>query len=291
VGDLNDLVQEQITDLQNQIGDSLKFGIEAEPGGLWSRMKTAFEDTKQKSKEAGHSTVAAFFEGLYAALTEWSNTLNRPLFDAVFGQGAWDSKQAQGNAFWANAGKWGGNVLANFKQGIINAAASLGDVGQRIKENVYNSLSSWWNDANQWGRDMIGKFAQGIWDGMIWVKDAVKNMAGWLRGILHFSEPDFGPLKGVSDWGKDLVKTYANSISSEIPYLEEVINGINVDLEGGLSGNNSIGTNSSQGTQVAPSSSVTKNYYIQPGQMIASRGEVRNFVRMLKEYDTFEEGR
>jgi len=25
--------------------------------------------------------------------------------------------------------------------------------------------------------------------------------------------------------------------------------------------------------------------------MIASRGEIRNFVRMLKEYDRFEEGR
>lgn len=291
MGLLDEQVQKQIDDLQNQIGQSLKFGLEATPGGLWDRMKTAFDDATVKAKDAGHGTVVAYIEGFYASLTELSNTLNRPFFDAIFGKGAWDTKMAQGTKFWENAGEWGKNLLRRMKDGLLSGLNDLGDIGGRIMTTVGNSLSSWWNSAWNWGRDMMGKFAQGIWDGMAWVKDAVNNMAGWLRGILHFSEPDFGPLKGMADWGKDLVRTYGNAIQSELPYLEGVLNGVNVDLEKNLIGTNSIGSANSNQTQTAPASSVIKNYYIQPGQMIASRGEVRNFVRMLKEYDTFEEGR
>ena len=36
---------------------------------------------------------------------------------------------------------------------------------------------------------------------------------------------------------------------------------------------------------------VNKNYYIQPGQMIATQGEIRSFARSIKNYIDNEEAR
>jgi hypothetical protein len=139
----------------------------------------------------------------------------------------------------------------------------------------------------------MGNFAQGIWDGIGWVKDAVNSAVNWIKGILHFSEPDFGPLKEMSTWGKDLVRTYGDAIKSETPYLEGVLDNLDINLGENLIGSNSalLSSSGQSNTQSTSTSTINKNYYIQPGQMIASRGEVRNFVRLLREYDEFEGGR
>ena len=192
-----------------------------------------------------------------------------------------------------------GNVAQGIWDGLVWVRNAINSIGGWPMSGIGNIV----NSAKNWGKDMIGNFAQGIWDGMSWVKDAVRNMADWIKGILHFSEPDFGPLKEMGNWGKDMIKTYTDGIKSEIPNLENTLNSISVEKNlGSVMGDvgNSLAGMASSGlpeTKVDPAvaapevAPVNKNFYIQPGTMIATRGEIRNFVRLLKEYESFEEER
>jgi len=90
-----------------------------------------------------------------------------------------------------------------------------------------------------------------------------------------------------------MIKTYIDGIDSEIPNLERTLGNINGGIGNSLTGGASSSipaTNTVQNTSTNQNV-INRNYYIQPGQMIATRSEVRNFARMLKEYDEFEEAR
>lgn len=357
LGKMNDEVMKQIQEMQNQVNDSMSFGLgfDVKEGGAFDKIRKAFQEAKTNALEAGKSNSRAFLEGILAGWFQASylwdeftksvdDAINKAildlgakmfiwLFDSFFGKGVWDQLDQQAKKEGQNVPQmiwegyktsWNQNVSGPFKQwlqdkiiipfqnlgsslsnttrelvikikeGFENNMGRLGTFGQNVKNSILNGLSSLGSNLWQWGRDMIGNFAQGIWDGMGWVKDAVNSMANWLKGILHFSEPDFGPLKEMATWGKDLVRTYGDAIKSEVPYLSGVLDNLDINLGENLIGSNSaLLSNSAQNnTQIPTSTStVNKNYYIQPGQMIASRGEVRNFVRMMKEYDRFEEER
>jgi TP901 family phage tail tape measure protein len=251
-------------------------------------IKDILPNVKQKGKDIIGNVAQGIWEGLI-----W-------IKDAVTAIGTWPLDGIKN--IISIAKQFGREIIGNISQGIWDGLDWVKTAINTIGGWPMNEIRNIINNAKNWGKDMIGNFAQGIWDGMNWVKDAVKNMANWLKGILHFSEPDFGPLKGMNDWGKDMIKTYIDGIKSEIPNLEDTLNKISVNknLENinGNVGNSFTGmaSNSIAEGKVAPAiaqstSTVNKNYYIQPGQMIATRGEVRSFVRLLKEYDKFEEER
>lgn len=248
--------------------------------------KGAWDQLDQQAKEKGQNVPQMIWEGFK---TSWNEKVSEP-----FRQWLQDKIIIPFQNLGSSLSSTAGGLITKIKEGFENNMGKLGTFGQNVKNTIINGLSSLGSNLWQWGRDMIGNFAQGIWDGMGWVKDAVNSMANWLKGILHFSEPDFGPLKEMSTWGKDLVRTYGDAIKSESPYLEGVLDNLDINLGENLIGSNSsLLSNSAQNNTQTPTSTstVNKNYYIQPGQMIASRGEVRNFVRMMKEYDQFEEER
>jgi len=314
--DINDELEDQYKELQGTMGASFDMGgPEVITGGLIDDYKKAWGMAKESAEIEGKSAGFIYVKALYDSLAETTRQLLEPYnklwMDFLFGKGTWDrlNEEAEEKGKSLVGYLWGGfvekigillsqvkqagkDIVGNIAQGIWDGLGWVRDAIRAIGTWPMDGLKNVIGNAKQWGKDMIGGFAQGIWDGMIWVKDAIRNMADWIKGILHFSEPDFGPLKGMNSWGKDMIKSYIDGIESEIPNLENVLSEINVDKNTiGNSNNLAIkrpGTDSAS-TPVAPS--VVKNYYIQPGQMIATRGEVRSFVRLLKEYETFEKDR
>jgi len=79
-----------------------------------------------------------------------------------------------------------------------------------------------------------------------------------------------------------------------MPYLEGAIGNISGSLGTSFAGGASVAipaTKSAIVEQPVAGPVTYKTYEINPGVMIASRGDVRSFFRMLKEYDQFEEDR
>ena len=247
--------------------------------------KGVWEELDKQAKEKGQNVPQMIWEGFK---TSWNQKVSEP-----FKQWLQDKLVIPFQNLGSSLSSVARGLVDKIKEGFENNMGKIGNVAQNIKNALFNGLNSLGSNIWQWGRDMMGNFAQGIWDGIGWVKDAVNSAVNWIKGILHFSEPDFGPLKEMSTWGKDLVRTYGDAIKSETPYLEGVLDNLDINLGENLIGSNSalLSSSGQSNTQSTSTSTINKNYYIQPGQMIASRGEIRNFVRMMKEYDQFEEER
>jgi len=172
-----------------------------------------------------------------------------------------------------------------------------------------------------WGYNLIKSLRDGMDSAKSWLSDTANSIGNSLRRLWEAnSPPKEGILKDIDKWGEGLIKTFAESMMAAVPELTSVINELNRQVENSL-GNISvgqlaispivggIGTNTSieaeqaaipalarearLAQQQTPSTQTTinRNYNIQPGQMIASRGEVRNFVRMIKEYEEIENQR
>jgi len=226
------------------------------------------------------------------------------------------------NEKWEEIKGWGTSIMGNLAQGIWDGLQWVSD--------AFNAITTWpvdgihWlvDSTKQWAKDMIGNFAQGIWDAQQWVSDAIWNMANWIHSVLGFSEPEFGPLKQMAIWGKHMIENYTRAIEQEIPNLEKVLGSINTligsDFNDGVASaittlGNQVVAGPVMGTpaiqQAEPAIAGVANpteqlaqagaqpnqtgntYNIQPGMMIASKGEVRSFVRMLDQYQKVENER
>jgi len=163
-----------------------------------------------------------------------------------------------------------------------------------VSETIGNLIKS----AKNWGKDFIDNIVDGIRGGINKVKEAGGAVGSALEKFLGFSDPpEEGPLHTAGTWGSHLVDTYANGIDSNLSVLQSAINklqGVTIPNNTGTisaSMASNYDTASISNDKSSPGTTINKNYYIQPGQMIATRGEIRNFARLLSEYDTFESGR
>lgn len=72
-------------------------------------------------------------------------------------------------------------------------------------------------EASSWGSDMVSNFAGGVRAGIGWVRSAVSAVASAARSILHFSEPDEGPLSDFSTYAPDMVDLFASGMRRGVP--------------------------------------------------------------------------
>jgi len=66
----------------------------------------------------------------------------------------------------------------------------------------------------QWGVDMIQSLIDGIQSMIGAVGEAVSSVAQTIASLLHFSEPDKGPLSHFNDWMPDMMKQMAEQIEA-----------------------------------------------------------------------------
>lgn len=82
---------------------------------------------------------------------------------------------------------------------ITNTASEAGTI-----------LSGYVTKFAQWGYNLIGGFAEGIINGASIVYQAIGTVIQSFIGLIQaFSPPKEGPLRGIRDWGKNLMTTYA----------------------------------------------------------------------------------
>lgn len=193
-----------VTDINEKVTD-LNTGIKHTEGVLGGFSKFVLD---LDSKLGGLEKVA-------------SNLTKSPL-------GQWFSDLAQGyrasDSFWDNidipgtliggltgaaqgyqlTGSWVGALAG----GVIGIAGKL----------LGTSIST---EAGSWGADLVTGLAKGITDGGGIIAKAVSWIGGIIKGFLHFSRPDEGPLREYEKWMPDMIQGMANGIRNNAYLLQD----------------------------------------------------------------------
>lgn len=101
-------------------------------------------------------------------------------------------------------GNWVGAVIG----GLIGVGGNL--IGTTIN-----------TDAGNWGADLIIGLANGIMDGGDIIAKAVSWIGGIIKGFLHFSRPDEGPLREYESWMPDMIQGMADGIRDNAYLLQD----------------------------------------------------------------------
>ena len=188
----------------------------------------------------------------------------------------------------------GSLIIQNFIKGLRFWGGIYSVLGN-IRTSIWQHLGTMGGNAWEWGKNLVDNFKRG----MEWAGRWIKSTAEWIGNLIKnvwesLSPPKEGPLKDIDKWGANLVKTYADSITKGLPYLERTMEDVSGSLGASFAGGAAAAIPAGRpamAEQPVERPAVYKTYEIKPGVMIASRGEVRNFMRLLKEYDQFEEDR
>lgn len=105
-------------------------------------------------------------------------------------------------------GKLIGSLISGAKQKISGVAKMVSGIVSVISEGIGKAVSG----AITWGKDMIDNFISGIKNAATGVTDAIGDVAESIKGLLGFSEPDFGPLSNFHTYAPDMMKLFAKGI-------------------------------------------------------------------------------
>lgn len=246
------------------------------------------------------------------------------LFGLIFGTGESAGSQVEGGLESGGEGTLGigSNIIDNFIRGLRNYGGLFGVFGN-IRTAIYNNLGTLSGDAWRWGHNLIESLKNGMESARRFLVDTANSIGDALRRLWESnSPPKEGVLRNIDKWGEGLVKTFADSMKAAAPDLSNAVDSLNQTIQNSIgdiplenltitpSIVGGIGSNIAANADIASIPSLTREadlaqqqqqntpqivnnrtYNIQPGQMIATRGEVRNFVRMINEYEKVENQR
>ena len=142
--------------------------------------------------------------------------------------GQWFSDLAQGyrasDSFWDNI-----DVPGTLIGGLTGAAqgyqltgswvgALTGGISGIAGKLLGTSIST---EAGSWGADLVTGLAKGITDGGGIIAKAVSWIGGIIKGFLHFSRPDEGPLREYEKWMPDMIQGMADGIRDNAYLLQD----------------------------------------------------------------------
>lgn len=175
--------------------------------------------------KAAVALIGALVEGIFSLLGEL-DTVGADLtarFEAAVSAG-WDRMKAAG-----------AQLITNFVAGIVSFAGQLASTGSQIVQTIANAFTSGISAARSWGGELIANFGNGIMDYARQVWDQVKNFAEGIWRLLHFSEPEEGPLKDFNSWAPDMMKQYAKGIESNAYRVQDAAQAAAEGVEIGMS--------------------------------------------------------
>lgn len=107
------------------------------------------------------------------------------------------------------------------------------NVAQTIKDGIGRAID-WIKglpaQAFEWGADFMSGMAKGIMSFANSVVESVRGIANKIRGLLHFSRPDYGPLRDYETWMPDFMHGLARGIKSNAYKVDDAM----MDLSQGM---------------------------------------------------------
>ena len=112
---------------------------------------------------------------------------------------------------------WGTEVGSGYADGMTSAQPEVDAAAQAeidaVEEHTGPSAHS---KSTHWGNELAGGYAAGIEQGIPKVSAAARKLAQAASGPLHFSRPDYGPLREVGEWGGEMIDQYVRGINRNL---------------------------------------------------------------------------
>lgn len=101
-------------------------------------------------------------------------------------------------------------------EGTMKYSDKLPQLTNQVKEELNEKLPNVFQEMNKasekWGLELTTGYAQGMLDGIPQIQAAADKAAEAAAGPLHFSRPDYGPLRDYEKWMPDFVSGLAKTM-------------------------------------------------------------------------------
>lgn len=132
---------------------------------------------------------------------------------------------------------WLGEVFEALPDKVASMSDAVSAKIAELKEAVGAKFKEMIDGAMNWGKDLIQGFINGITSKIGELRQAASNIAGIIRGFLHFSRPDEGPLRDYEKWMPDMVQGLADSLSASSWKLESAVGSLAGGMAAGMTMN------------------------------------------------------
>ena len=120
--------------------------------------------------------------------------------------------------------------VESIKTIVTMGCTAVKTVITNLKNDITNAIKNLVDSALQWGRDMMQNFANGIIEKARSVVDAVKGVVGEIASLMHFTEPDKGPLRNFNDWPRHMMEQYAEGIEAGRYLVKNAVSDVTADV-------------------------------------------------------------
>lgn len=103
-------------------------------------------------------------------------------------------------------------LIAALASGMIQNISAGIQAARQIFDNIRQTITSLISGAWQWGADLINNFVDGIKAFISRPIDAIRGLAGKIKALLGFSEPEEGPLSNFHTYAPDMMRLFAEGI-------------------------------------------------------------------------------
>lgn len=116
-----------------------------------------------------------------------------------------------------------GGLLSGITSKISEILGKIREFVSNVGTTIHSGFTSVLNGAKTWGSDMIKNFVSGITSKWNDLKGAVTNVANIIRNLLHFSEPDIGPLSDFHTYAPDMMDLFIKGINDNKQRLGDAV--------------------------------------------------------------------
>ena len=129
-------------------------------------------------------------------------------------------------------------AIENSKKSIQTESSEINKTMYKMVKTGVDDIQGLTNTMSTFGRDMMSNLASGIRSAASWVWDAVTSVADGIRRIIHFSEPDVGPLSDFHTYMPDMMKQMARGIRDNSYLVEDALSNVTGSMSAQLQGAN-----------------------------------------------------
>lgn len=158
------------------------------------------------------------------------------------------------------------NIISTWNNVYTGVSSLISQIASTIISGFNEAIAfitSLPSRAIQWGADFIGGLISGITSKIGELGAAVASVGSIITGPLHFSRPDYGPLRNYEQWMPDFMKGLANGIYENRYRVYNALRTVATDMSAFGYGNGvTSGTSRLIGGSVSNSRSVNQNVNI-----------------------------
>lgn len=125
------------------------------------------------------------------------------------------------------------NIKTDFETAFENIKTAIDERITKAKESIITAMEEAANYIKElpgkfynWGADMVQKLIDGIQSKIAAVKAKMSELASAVRGYIHFSEPDVGPLSDFHTYMPDMINEMVKGIDQGIPRVAGAMNNL-----------------------------------------------------------------